>query len=118
MIFFVDCLIFIIRAVRKIKNFENWMSNDKVGSAVFEQFQAAIVESSQNLSSIFLLSLEGHMMEIMPQTTKLSDQKENLNICIIFSWVVSLHYINYTVHYALVVQSVFWLYTLILKVEA
>ena len=46
--FFVNRLIFIIRAVRKVKNFENWISNDKVGSDVFEQFQAAIVESSQN----------------------------------------------------------------------
>ena len=64
----------IIRAVREIKKFENWIPNDKVGSAIFEQFQAAIVESSQNLYSIFLLSLKAHMMEIMPQTTKLSDQ--------------------------------------------
>ena len=46
--FFVNCLIFIIRAVRKIKNFENWISNEKVSSAIFEQFQAAIAALSQN----------------------------------------------------------------------
>ena len=58
----------------KIKNFENWISNDKVSSVIFEQFHAAIVDSTQNRSLIFLVSLRAHMMEIMPQTTKLSDQ--------------------------------------------